>query len=162
MTSGWRKTKSRLAALRSSRFSVVLSRGRGAAAGTLPQRVSGRRAASSPSTMAVAAVGRPGAARCSLLRLLSFLLVAGPALCWNDPGECRLAGARHLRRCLLDQFPPVCPLLAHLLLGTLSGSFAFLVRTSRSGRGARISSENFSKSLDSPVCPLFSDSRSRP
>ncbi|EDM09180.1 transmembrane protein 66, isoform CRA_b [Rattus norvegicus] len=35
--------------------------------------------------MAVAAVGRPRAVRCLLLLLLSFLLVAGPALCWKNP-----------------------------------------------------------------------------
>lgn len=35
--------------------------------------------------MAVAAVGRPRAVCCLLLLLLSFLLVAGPALCWKDP-----------------------------------------------------------------------------
>ncbi|KAM7328730.1 store-operated calcium entry-associated regulatory factor [Alexandromys fortis] len=46
--------------------------------------------------MAVAAVGRPGAARCRLLRLLSFLLVAGPALCWNDPDRILLRDVKAL------------------------------------------------------------------
>ncbi|ERE90835.1 transmembrane protein 66 [Cricetulus griseus] len=46
--------------------------------------------------MAVAAVGRPGAARCLLLRLLSFLLVAGPALCWNDPDRILLRDVKAL------------------------------------------------------------------
>ncbi|XP_060237592.1 store-operated calcium entry-associated regulatory factor isoform X2 [Meriones unguiculatus] len=46
--------------------------------------------------MAVAAVGLPGAACCWLLRLLSFLLVAGPALCWNDPDRILLRDVKAL------------------------------------------------------------------
>ncbi|XP_034376528.1 store-operated calcium entry-associated regulatory factor [Arvicanthis niloticus] len=46
--------------------------------------------------MAVAAVGRPRAVRCPLLLLLSFLLVAGPALCWNDPDRILLRDVKAL------------------------------------------------------------------
>ncbi|KAL6092753.1 hypothetical protein STEG23_014196, partial [Scotinomys teguina] len=46
--------------------------------------------------MAVVAVGRPGAARSPMLRLLSFLLVAGPALCWNDPDRILLRDVKAL------------------------------------------------------------------
>lgn len=111
VTSDWCRTKSRRAVLLSVGPLVVVGYwGRCAAADTLPPRVSGRRAPSSPSAMAVAAVGRPGAVRCPLLLLLSFLLVAGPALCWNDPGECRPSGAHplHHRPPHPDQFSPVC------------------------------------------------------
>lgn len=75
---------------------MVGSRCRLTAAGTLPQRVSGRRAPSSSSAMAVAAVGRPRAVRCPLLLPLSFLLVAGPALCWNDPDRILLRDVKVL------------------------------------------------------------------
>ena len=75
---------------------MVGSCGRCAAAGRLPQRVSGHRAPSSPSAMAVAAVGRPRALRCPLLLLLSLLLVAGPALGWNDPDRILLRDVKAL------------------------------------------------------------------
>ncbi|GAB1293094.1 Store-operated calcium entry-associated regulatory factor [Apodemus speciosus] len=46
--------------------------------------------------MTVAAVGRPRAVRCPLLLLLSFLLGAGPALCWNDPDRILLRDVKAL------------------------------------------------------------------
>jgi hypothetical protein len=76
----------------------------------------------------MAAAGGPEAVwRCPLLDLLLLLLVAGPTLCWNDPGECcrvfrplaspfqpPYAGARRLRG---DRFPL-------RLICSLPGSFA--------------------------------------
>lgn len=143
VTSDWRMTTSRCVSLLSVGPFVVGSRCRLTAAGTLPQRVSGRRAPSSSSAMAVAAVGLPRAVRCPLLLPLSFLLVAGPALCWNDPGECLPAGAHPLRR---------HPLLTTFLLSFLSWLLCF---SSRSGRGARIRSEKFPQVPGLPDCPLF-------